>query len=110
MHSLHVTVSHGYRNQWYDFVKHVLLNALDLAMKNKVQLRHGLPHDITHHLGLLGGGSGGRRAEVERLVRGMCADVVSFAPQVGPAECRVEVYWLVCTSGRLFYTLPKLEP
>ena len=31
-HSLHVTISHGYRNQWYDYVKEVMLAALDEAM------------------------------------------------------------------------------
>ena len=32
IHSLHVTVSHGYRNQWYDYVKEVILLRLRLLL------------------------------------------------------------------------------
>jgi lysine-specific demethylase/histidyl-hydroxylase NO66 len=110
-HSLHVTVSHGYRNQWYDYIKDVVLASLDVALKQHVDLRRGLPHDFTRYMGILGmrekqkqkggespaarggvgagggGGAGegpgdGRRADVEKTVAGLLAKVVACAPLV----------------------------
>ncbi|EKX55098.1 hypothetical protein GUITHDRAFT_99731 [Guillardia theta CCMP2712] len=38
-HSLHVTVSHGYRNSWYDVIKETLISALDVAVQHNVDMR-----------------------------------------------------------------------
>mmetsp|Transcript_31970 Transcript_31970/g.101929 ORF Transcript_31970/g.101929 Transcript_31970/m.101929 type:complete len:404 (-) Transcript_31970:191-1402(-) len=52
-HSLHVTVSHGYRNSWYDVIKETLISALDVAVQHNVDMRRGLPRNFTHHMGTL---------------------------------------------------------
>ena len=51
-HSLHVTISTYQKNSWGDLLEKVMPNALELAMKEDVDFRRGLPVDYKLYMGL----------------------------------------------------------
>ncbi|KAJ1481442.1 hypothetical protein T484DRAFT_1899432, partial [Baffinella frigidus] len=78
-HSLHVTVSYGYRNAWYDYLKIALNQALETAVREDVTLRRGLPHDFFDVMGAPFVGEGGkkeaRRKEITATANRLMATV-----------------------------------
>eukprot|EP00288_Rhodomonas_lens_P017778 CAMPEP_0177713424 /NCGR_PEP_ID=MMETSP0484_2-20121128/12929_1 /TAXON_ID=354590 /ORGANISM="Rhodomonas lens, Strain RHODO" /LENGTH=406 /DNA_ID=CAMNT_0019225307 /DNA_START=39 /DNA_END=1259 /DNA_ORIENTATION=+ len=51
-HSLHVTVSFGYRNSWYDLLKAALEGALERAASVHTDIRRDLPRDYLEYIGM----------------------------------------------------------